>query len=62
MTQEKANEIFKSDLGRQLYEIYVTSDDYSFIRLFEAQNHCHDILEEGDDMTKYNITIWYPEN
>jgi len=61
MTQENANKIFDTELGQQLDVIYVTSDDTPFIRYEEAQNYCHDILEEGDDPTKYNITEWYPE-
>ena len=61
MTQEKANKIFATELGQQLNEIFVTSDDIPFIRREEAENYCHDILEEGDDVTKYNITVWYPE-
>lgn len=36
MTQEKANKIFATDLGRQLDVIYVTSDDKPFIRYEEA--------------------------
>lgn len=61
MTQEKANKIFSTSLGLQLNEIYVVSDDTPFIRYEEAENYCHDILEEGDDVSKYNITTWYPE-
>ncbi len=62
MTQEKANKIFATDLGQQLSVIYVTSDDQPFIRREEAVNYCHDILEEGDDIKKYSITEWYPED
>jgi len=62
MTQEKANKIFDTSLGQQLNEIFVTSDNTPFIRRSEAENYCHDILEEGDDVTKFNITTWYPEN
>jgi hypothetical protein len=62
MTQEKANRIFETDLGRQLSVIYVTPDDMPFIRREEAVNYCHDILEHGDDITKYEITEWYPED
>jgi hypothetical protein len=62
MTQEQVNKIFDTDLGQQLNEIYVTSDDRVFIRLSEAQNYCHDILEEGDDISKYNIVTFYPED
>ena len=61
MTQEKVNKIFEGELGQQLNEIFVTSDDTTFIRREEAENYCHDILKEGDDATKYNITVWYPE-
>lgn len=61
MTQEKINKIFETELGQQLNEIFVTSDDNCFIRREEAENYCHNILEEGDDITKFNITVWYPE-
>ena len=36
MTQEKADEIFSTSIGRQLDAIYVTSDDLVFIRYEEA--------------------------
>lgn len=62
MTQEKANKIFETELGLQLNEIFVTSDDRTFIRREEAENYCHDILEEGDDVKKYSITVWYPND
>jgi hypothetical protein len=62
MTQEKINTIFQSSLGQQLTEIFVTPDDGCFIRLREAQNHCRDVLKQGDDASKYEITIWYNEN
>jgi predicted peroxiredoxin len=61
MTQEKANKIFETELGQQLNEIFVTSDGTTFVRRGEAESYCHDILEEGDDATKYNITVWYSE-
>ena len=61
MTQEQANKIFETELGQQLDVIYVTSDDEAFIRREEAVWYCHDILEEGDDVTKHNITEWYRE-
>lgn len=62
MTQEKADKIFATGLWQQLDVIYVTSDDQPFIRHEEAENYCHDILEEGDDVSKYNITEWYPSD
>lgn len=60
MTQEKADKIFTTELGQQLNVIYVTSDDTPFIRMSEAEDYCHDILEEGEDATKYSINEWYP--
>jgi hypothetical protein len=45
MTQEKANEIFKTDLGRQLDVIYVTSDDRPFVRIEEAIKHANGELD-----------------
>lgn len=36
MTQEKADKIFSTPLGKQLDAIYVTSDDLVFIRREEA--------------------------
>ena len=60
MTQEKVNKIFSTELGQQLNEIFVTSDDTPFIRREEAENYCHDILEEGNNPTKYNIITWHP--
>lgn len=59
MTQEKADKIFATELGQQLNVIFVTSDDMPFIRREEAEKYCQEILKEGDDITKYNITEWY---
>jgi hypothetical protein len=28
----------------------------------EAISYCHDVLEQGDDFSKYEITEWYPED
>jgi len=52
--------IFSTELGQQLNEIFVTSDDTPFIRREEAENYCRDILEEGNNPTKYNIITWHP--
>ena len=60
MTQEEVNKIFETELGQQLNEIFVTFDDKPFIRRGEAENYCHDILEEGDNPSNFNITTWYP--
>jgi len=57
MTQEIANEIFASELGQQLNEIFVTSDDRPFIRIHEAVTYAYNNLRE----TGLDITAWYPE-
>ena len=62
MTQEKANEIFNTDLGRQLNEIYVTSDDRAFVRNEEAVKHVNGELDPNTQpLEDKTITIWYPE-
>lgn len=64
MTQERANEIFATELGQQLSVIYVTFDDKPFIRYEEALAHTKRLLnaipEEFVDTT--SITEWYPED
>ena len=60
--KEKINRIFQTDLGQQLNELYITSDGKPFIRKEEAENYCHDILEEGNDKSKYKIDVWYPDD
>ncbi len=44
MTQERANEIFDTSLGMQLLSIYVTTDDWVFVRLEEARLHTTDMI------------------
>lgn len=61
MTQEIANNIFASELGQQLSEIFVTSDDKPFIRRHEAVTYAHNTLKEEGDPSEYKITVWYPE-
>ena len=61
MTQEIANKLFLTAFGQQLNVFFTTSDDQIFIRRSEAEEYCHDILEEGNDPSKYNIEEWYPE-
>ena len=62
MTQEKANEIFDTEIGQQLLEIYVTPNDIPFIRLEEAYQYCKYGLKLGDDPSKYGIEVFYPED
>jgi hypothetical protein len=63
MTQEKANEIFNTDLGRQLNEIYVTSDDRAFVRNEEAEKHANGELDpDTNPLVDKTITDWYPED
>jgi hypothetical protein len=57
MTQEKINEVFKTELSEQLNEIFVTSDDECFIRRSEAEEYSHNVLKEDSS----NINVWYPE-
>ena len=62
MTQEKANEIFFSELGQQLGVIYVTSDDKPFIRYDEALVHTNMLLNANPEtFIDTSITEWYPE-
>ena len=53
MTQEEADKVFETDLGRQLEVIYVTSDNQPFIRYEEAASHASELLNT-------EITEWYP--
>jgi len=39
MNKKQADNIFQTELGKQLNVIYVTSDDRVFIRRSEAYNH-----------------------
>ena len=55
MTQEKIDKVFMGKLGRQLNELYSTSDDMVFIRRYEAVYHSE---EEGLDIE--DIQVWYP--
>ena len=61
MTQEKANKIFETDIGRQLLSIYVTSDDVPHIRYKEAIAHMNYMLDKD---INFNETIeeWFPNN
>ncbi len=62
MTQEKANRIFATDLGRELNVIYVTSDDEPFIRYEEAKLHTNKLLNaDPENFVDTSITEWYPE-
>ena len=63
MTQEIANEIFKTKIGIQLDVIYVTSDDKVFIRRKEAFLHTNDMLNgDPENFVDTTITEWYNEN
>ena len=63
MTQEKVNEIFKTDIGIQLEVIYVTSDDKVFVRYKEALLHTNDMLNgDPENFVDTKITEWYNEN
>ena len=61
MTQKQADEIFNTPLGSQLTEIYVTSDDRSFIRWEEADKHRKGELDENTQpLADQTITEWCP--
>ena len=63
MTQEKANEIFATELGQQLNVIYVTSDDQPFIRYKEAVLHTNELLNaDPENFVDTSITEWYPKD
>ena len=47
MIQERVNEIFNTELGQQLSEIFVTSDDRVFIRHGEALKHTNGELDDN---------------
>jgi len=60
MTQEEADKIFETDLGRQLEVIYVTSDDRVFIRYEEAVLHTNDMMNaDPENFVDTSITAWY---
>jgi hypothetical protein len=62
MTQERANEIFNTDLGRQLNVIYVTSDGKVFIRHEEAAIHTNYMLNAyPESFVDTTITKWYED-
>ena len=63
MTQEKANKIFDTELGRQLSVVFVTSDDRAFIRYEEALKHSNGELDPAfpNPLVNKNIEEWYPE-
>ena len=63
MTQEKANEIFETELGQQLLSFFSTSDDQVFIRYEEAVAHTNDMINAvGDtEFVDTKITEWFPE-
>lgn len=50
MTQELANEIFETDLGRQLTSIFSIPDGRAFLRYKEAKKYTNGI-----------ITEWFPD-
>lgn len=57
MTREIVNRIFGTELGL----IYVTSDDYPFIRHEEALQHVEAMQVSNPDFDD-TITDWYPED
>ena len=63
MTQEKANNIFETEIGQQLLSIYSTSDDRVFIRYEEAQMHTNIMINSvgSQEFIDTTITEWFPE-
>lgn len=60
MTQELANRIFQSELGQQVLEIFVTSDDQVFIRHQEALLHTKgELIPNTSPLEDDTITTWY---
>lgn len=63
MTQEIANQIFKTQIGVQLDVIYVTSDDKVFIRYDEAVLWTNELLNgDPENFVDTSITEWYNNN
>ncbi len=61
MTQAEADQIFNTPLGSQLSEIFVTSDNRSFIRWGEADKHRKGQLDRNTlPLHDQKITEWYP--
>ncbi len=60
MTQEKANEIFETELGQQHLSFYATSDDQVFIRYNEAVAHTNGMINAvgGQNFVDTTITEW----
>jgi hypothetical protein len=56
MTQSKANEIFKTQIGEQLDIIYTTSDDRAFVRHGEAITHI-----QTEELEDEKVETWFPE-
>lgn len=62
MTQEKANEIFNSDLGMQLSSFFSTSDGRCFIREGEAVAHTNTLLNANpQEQVDTTIKEWFYE-
>jgi len=62
MIQERVNEIFNTELGQQLSEIFVTSDDRVFIRHGEALKHTNGELDDNTlPLVDKSIIEWCPE-
>lgn len=62
MTQKQADDIFDSSLGRQLEQIYTTSDNKAFIRRTEAELHTEGKLDKNTKPLKdKEIEVWFPQ-
>lgn len=57
MTQEEADEIFKSDLGQKLKTLFVTADDQTFVKYRDAMQYTFD---EVKNLNNSVITEWHP--
>lgn len=60
MTRKEINEIFCTELGQQLNEVYTTSDDRVFIRMKEATLHIEGKLDDNTlPLPDTTIKMWY---
>ena len=59
MNRKEINEVFCTELGQQLNELYTTSDDRVFIRLTEAISHTEGKLDENTQpLSDTTIKMW----
>lgn len=60
MTQEKIDKYFETEIGQQVEEFFVTSDDRVFLRWSEADLHRKGQLDpDTKPLEDDSITTWY---